>query len=202
MSLTFDYSGKLIGVPQVDAQPLLVQDLVNAIRTEEATERGIAYDHILDATGKSDLGGGVLTGITAALRSTWKLNFAAGSYQATVDGGNLAEALDRVNNTGSPQVLLRSSAAATVVSTSGTTPPSTAAIATEVLDTQKLEDAGGGNAISMREMLRLLGAVLLGKVSGAGTATEVFRDALDQKPRVTATVDQTGNRSAITLDKS
>ncbi len=122
MALTFDHATKLIGVPEADAQPLLIQDLVNAIREEEASARGIAYDQILDATGKSDLGGGVLTGITAALRSTWKLNFATGAYQAAVDGGNLADGLDRINNTGSPQVLLRSSVATTITSSSGVTP--------------------------------------------------------------------------------
>lgn len=119
MALTFDYAAKLIGVPMADAQPLLIQDLVNAIRAEEAGERGIAYDHILDAAGKDDLGGGVRTGITAVLRSAWKLNFAAGAYQATITGGNLADALARVNNTGNPQVVVLASAAATVVTGSG-----------------------------------------------------------------------------------
>jgi hypothetical protein len=131
--LTFDHPARLIGVPQADAQPLLIQSLVNAIRDEEASERGIAYDQILDATGKADLGGGVLTGITAALRSSWRLNFSAGAYQATISGGNLADALSRISNTGSPQVLIQSSAAATVVSSSGATAPTAAQVAAEVL---------------------------------------------------------------------
>lgn len=119
MALTFDHVGKLIGVPQVDAVPLLIQSLVNAIRDEEASERGITHPQILDASGKAVLGGGVVTGITAALRSTWKINFASGSYQATIDGGNLADALSRVQNTGDPQVLILASAAATIVSGDG-----------------------------------------------------------------------------------
>lgn len=134
MALTFDHVAKLVGVPQLDAQPLLIQSLVNAIREEEASERGIVNDQILDASGKADLGGGVQTGITAALRSTWKLNFAAGAYQAAVDGGNLADGLDRVYNTGSPQVVLRSSAAATIVATgSGVLPSDVTDIADAVL---------------------------------------------------------------------
>lgn len=36
--------------------------------------------------------------------------------------------------------------------------------------------------------------------SGAGTGTEVFRDINDTKNRVTATVDSSGNRTAITRD--
>lgn len=115
MALSYDYTTKLIGVPQADAQPILLQTLINSIRDEEASERGIIESQIADAVGKDDLGGGVSTGITVALRSTWKLNFAAGAYQATINGGNLADVLDRVNNTGSPQVVALSSAAATIV---------------------------------------------------------------------------------------
>lgn len=118
MALTFDHAAKLIGVPQADAQPLTMQALINAIREEEASERGMVYDPIAEATGKDDLGGGVATGITVSLLSSWKISFAAGSYQAAIDGGNLADALARVNNTGSPQVVVRSSAAGTVVTVS------------------------------------------------------------------------------------
>lgn len=132
MALSFAHTTKLIGVPQADAQPITVQTLINSIRTEEASERGITFDQIADASGKADLGGGVLVGITVSLRSSWKLDFAAGAYQATVDGGNLSDALARINNTGSPQVLVRASAAATVISTSGATPPTASAIAAEV----------------------------------------------------------------------
>lgn len=115
MSLSFSHSTKLIGVPQADAQPLSMQTLINAIRTEEASERGITEPMIASAAGKDDLGGGVLTGITINLTSTWKLDFAAGGYQAVVNGGNLSDALARINNTGSPQVLVQASAAATVI---------------------------------------------------------------------------------------
>lgn len=134
MALSFDHASRLIGVPQADAVPLLVQTLVNAIREEEASERGIVHDQILDASGKEDLGGGVVTGITAGLRSTWKINFAAGAYQASIDGGNLADALSRIHNTGSPQVLILASAAATVVTgDGGGTCPTAAQIAAATL---------------------------------------------------------------------
>lgn len=133
MSLSFGHSTKLISVPQADAQPLTMQALINAIRTEEASERGITEPQIATAAGKDDLGGGVYTGITVNLSSTWKLNFAAGAYQATVNGGNLSDALARIYNTGSPQVLVQSSAASTAVSTSGSTPPTAAAIAAETV---------------------------------------------------------------------
>lgn len=48
--------------------------------------------------------------------------------------------------------------------------------------------------------LRLLLAPLAGKLSGAGTTTNIIRAADDSKARITATVDASGNRTAITLD--
>lgn len=54
--------------------------------------------------------------------------------------------------------------------------------------------------LSADGVARLLLSVLTGKVTGAGTGTEVFRDLLDSKARVTVAVDSVGNRSSVTLD--
>jgi hypothetical protein len=54
--------------------------------------------------------------------------------------------------------------------------------------------------ITLRQMQRGLGAVLLGLVSGSSGSTTVFRDAADMKTRVTAITDSNGNRTSITLD--
>jgi hypothetical protein len=51
-----------------------------------------------------------------------------------------------------------------------------------------------------KKIMRLMSSVLLGKVSGAGTATETFRDINDTKDRVIADVDNKGNRTNITRD--
>lgn len=57
--------------------------------------------------------------------------------------------------------------------------------------------------VTPRGALRLMLAVLLGKVSGAGTGTENFRNAVaDTKTRVTAVVDTSGNRTTITTDQT
>lgn len=55
---------------------------------------------------------------------------------------------------------------------------------------------------TLKECMRLQNAVLLGKVSGAGSGSEIFRDIDDNKDRVIATVDAVGNRTSITLDES
>ena len=52
------------------------------------------------------------------------------------------------------------------------------------------------------ELLRLMSAVLLGKVSGASSGTEIFRSITDTKNRVVATVDENGNRTEVLLDAS
>lgn len=60
--------------------------------------------------------------------------------------------------------------------------------------------AGVETGLTVRQALRLISSVLLGKASGLGTATAVFRDVNDTKDRVTATVDADGNRAAVTRD--
>jgi len=163
LTITFDYASSFINVPQADAQPLTVQTLVNTIRQEEASERGIVEPSILAAVGKDDLGSSVFTGITASLRNQWKLKFAAGSYQATVTGGNLSDALNRIINTGSPQVLVLSSAAATVITGDGSgsgsgssTFPTVSEIAAGVWD-EILE-----SNLTARQLQLLVAAELLG----------------------------------------
>lgn len=58
------------------------------------------------------------------------------------------------------------------------------------------------NGLNAEQIIRLMTAVLLGKVTGAGTGTERFRDQADTKDRIVATVDSSGNRSAIIEDAS
>jgi len=53
-----------------------------------------------------------------------------------------------------------------------------------------------------RQVLRLNLSALTGKSSGGGTATLIFRDNGDTKARITATVDEDGNRTAMTLDET
>ena len=54
--------------------------------------------------------------------------------------------------------------------------------------------------VTLAESLRLSNAVLGGKVSGAGTNQEYFRDLADTKDRAVFTVDSSGNRTAVTRD--
>jgi hypothetical protein len=60
---------------------------------------------------------------------------------------------------------------------------------------------GVETGLTVRQCLRLLAAILGGKISGAGTGSEVFRNAVaDNANRVTVTGDVAGNRSAVTYN--
>ena len=50
-----------------------------------------------------------------------------------------------------------------------------------------------------KELMQLMGAVLASKSSGGGTATIVFRNLTDDTDRITATVDENGNRLNVTI---
>jgi hypothetical protein len=60
--------------------------------------------------------------------------------------------------------------------------------------------AGVETSLTLRQALRLLVAAEAGKLSGAATTTIVIRNVADSKNRITATVDASGNRSAVVYD--
>lgn len=61
--------------------------------------------------------------------------------------------------------------------------------------------AGVETGMTPRQALRLIAATAGGKMSGGGTTTNTFRNAVaDSKDRGTFTVDITGNRTAATYD--
>lgn len=68
-------------------------------------------------------------------------------------------------------------------------------------DTVLTASNGVETGLTLQQALRLMSSVLVGRVSGAGTGIEVFRNAVaDNKNRVTATIDTSGNRTNITTD--
>lgn len=65
----------------------------------------------------------------------------------------------------------------------------------------QFEDVVLENSMSVADVLRVIHSFAAGKSSGGGTTTVVFRDVADTKNRISATVDSSGNRTAVgTLD--
>lgn len=120
MAYSFDFDNTIIDITASQTE-VDVQELIDAIRTAEATEEGIAYDSIANASGKESLGDGVSVGITVELLGDWQLRFWGGSYIAKVSGGNLVggPSGDPIAYSAGVQVLLIQSAASTVVETGG-----------------------------------------------------------------------------------
>lgn len=74
--------------------------------------------------------------------------------------------------------------------------PSAEDVAWAVLDTSLVE-----TGLTVRQALKLMTAAMAGKISGADTATVRIRSAVaDDKERITAAVDGSGNRTGITVD--
>lgn len=74
------------------------------------------------------------------------------------------------------------------------TGPANTAVADAMFDEANGIEAG----LTLRQFCRMIGATAGGKLSGAGTGTEIFRNAVaDSAVRVTATCDINGNRTAI-----
>jgi hypothetical protein len=86
-------------------------------------------------------------------------------------------------------------AVSTRLATAGYSAPESAAAVAAAVGALVVE-----GSTSLLASMRGVNSVLLGKASGLGTTTAVYRDLADSKARVTATVDSDGNRTAITRD--
>ena len=117
---TFRFDTSIIdvdgGITDVDCGLLYA-----ATRLAQASEEGILFSRVGQASGLNALGPGVQVGITVELLGSWQLRFAGGNYVARVAGGNLigGPGGDPIAYTAGVQVLLIQSAASTVVSSGG-----------------------------------------------------------------------------------
>ena len=75
-----------------------------------------------------------------------------------------------------------------------------ATAADEIADALLDRAAGIETSTTPRQALRLILSAVVAKLSGAATTTVLIRDLPDTKNRITATVDASGNRTAITTD--
>lgn len=120
-----------------DRASFTAQEIVDIIRVSEATANGIALATFADISGEVELSPGVFTAITVNLLG-WQLSWAANSVsQASISNGNIVGGIngDPVEDVvGGPQVTVRVSADATIVTpTASISPADITAIAAAVL---------------------------------------------------------------------
>lgn len=144
------------------------------------------------------------------------------THQVVLDLPGVAQTGDNYARIGAPVGASISADIATRLATSGYTAPANSDITAIKAKTDNLpaspaatgdiptananadalldRSAGVETGKTPRQAFRLMLAAIAGKISGAATTTIVIRDTNDAKNRITATVDDDGNRTAITYD--
>jgi hypothetical protein len=158
------------------------------------------YSQAFIAIGGDPIGGGLYAGSYYFLTNGWKIRPDEVDHTLTLLGNIFGEggAAIITPTLGSYTVAVNvvTSSQAQGIATGGSTAPTSIENADALLDRLNAIETG----LTVRQTLRLITAVLGGKVSGAGTGSEVFRATDDSKDRVTVTVDSSGNRSNVTTD--
>jgi hypothetical protein len=140
----------------------------------------------------------VTTGATLAVDSSGAGNANLVEVAGTATNTTLAQlGVNLVSINGSTIATGTAQIGTNVVSMAANT-VTASALATDAVDEIFNEPVEG--AYTFREVLRGWTAALLGKASGLGTATAIYRNTDDDVNVITATVDADGNRTAITLD--
>lgn len=145
-----------------------------------------------------------------AIASPSITNIATGTYKVSVTQNDLEDVVFRVVPHTDDQADFADVAvmqdkvthtADEILTDTGTTIPTAISNLNDITADNVL-DAIVEGTYSLKEVLRIMSGVLAGKLSGGGTTTLTFRDLSDTLNRIVATVDSSGNRSAITIDET
>lgn len=195
MAISVNHATRVIYVPQSFLNPLggsiyelNVNDLRLAIKDLEDDEDGIVLPTVVSHNTQVTLAG-ITFARTVEFINGYVIEFEDGQYAVQLTGANNNIADVMVVN----QVSLRSANSAGLIVTGAGDP-------NEVADAVLARTVEG--TLTMQQVLRLMGATLFNKLSGAETTTVHIRDRADTKDRIVATVDANGNRSAVTIDPS
>jgi len=168
------------GLPMV-ASSSMVLTLVNA-----------TADKVISIVASDTL---ALTVTTADLTSAVQAEASSsGTLTPSATLGGIFEVEATANLVGAPTFVL-TALGGMVATAGGPTELSPEGLSVELLDNQNIE-----TGVSLRETMRLVLSALAGKLSGAPGTTITIRNVTDDKDRIVATVDSSGNRSSIIYD--
>lgn len=197
MGVTFDGANRVIvvdfGTTSINLKTLY-SDWKEWAKENDNVKHAIAFSSI----GGDQLATGLYLGSTFFLENGWKIRPHEASHVLVVDGNLYSRdgSSPFVQTLGSHNVTIqtRTSNLIDTVATAGSSPTDNAAA---VLDGEDSVESG----MTVRQALRLMSAVLAGKVTGAGSGVETFRAATsDHKDRVVVTVTPQGNRTDVDVD--
>jgi hypothetical protein len=193
---------------------------VGAMAADVVTAAAIATD----AIGANELAAGAVTEIQSGLATAASIaalnNLSAAQVNAEVDTAladyDAPTSAELVSEINSVQADIATVAAfvdtevAAIKLKTDLIPASPAAVGSAMTLTSGERDAvaaalldlaaGVETSWTVRQLLRVMGAMLGGEISGAATSTVLVRNLGDSKTRITWTADEDGNRSAVTFD--
>jgi hypothetical protein len=125
------------------------------------------------------IGMGTSAGEATATATRTALGWASGTSNGVATGSLLRYATGALSGSIAPAITLEA-----------------ASFSTYLLDDEDIE-----SGLTLRQAMRLVAAATAGKIAGSGSPTITIRNAVaDSKNRITATVDGSGNRTALTYD--
>lgn len=200
MAFSFNGATKIITLSS-GTTSISVRDLWTAWVDWLGLSDNSKYPTAMSSVGGNDTGGGKFVPVYVFLDNGWKIRPQEASHTLTVDDGILigsgggdpfTDTLGnyRVNTRYSQPVQAISYSADGAGSSGPNVDDISQAVWARVID----------NGLTAEMIQRVLVSILAGKVTGAGTDTEVFRDLSDSKARVTVTADESGNRSQVIID--
>jgi hypothetical protein len=211
MPLQLDYFNKLILVTSPDTETT-VQVLADFIEDQMASPEGMVSDgvnwdfrgDVARPEGKLEDANnpGVFTQIILQLNPDWQLQFWGGSGYTTIRGGKLIGGLNgeviKATGTAGDVTVLETQVDGTVVATGSGLDAGQDTKLTRIHDLLDIIEG----TLDHQEVMRILLAAAAGQVAGANTTNVTIRDQADTKDRIDATVDEYGNRTAVTVDAS
>ena len=148
-----------------------------------------------------------LAGVTAAAVADAVWDEATTDHTTATSFGSLDANIDAIlADTGTDGVVLKAAGlnadAVTKIQSGLATPTNITAAAGVALSAAGVDailDEVVVGTYTMRQLLKVMAAAMAGKATGGGTTTVTFRGVDDTSDVIVATVDASGNRSAVTL---
>ncbi len=200
-----------LATANLDSQLAAIVADTNELQTDWANggRLDLLLDAILDDTGTSGVvvnAAGLATDAVQEIRNA----ITGGAYALSTDASGMIRIVDgtgtgEIDTTSGAVVVTAASVRAAVGLASANLDTQLDALPTAAENAAANWDLANGieTSVTPRQALRALSAVLAGLIADAGGATETYKgigQASGGTTRVTATVDASGNRSAITLN--
>jgi hypothetical protein len=193
MAITFNASTKII---QLDSASVSAATIWSRWVDWFCTSDNSKYLPAMEVIGGNQVDGSIYIPSYFYLLDGWRIRPMESNHNLEITGNIIVQGGGDpiVNTVGTYQVNVRFTVpvAAQLVGNIPTASQNAAAVLAATVE----------NSLTFEEMFRVQHAALTGKVTGAGTTTERFRDIADTKDRIIYTVDANGNRTAVVQDGS